>query len=141
MRTKMPNVSLGGEDDPAKRKDIIAYWRRFPANFFNEAMQKEVADVLRTVSSTSPEWTDALQGDAAAATGLVLRLKLPSRIGIKTDIAMTVLLRTAFENAGAAAVMSHMLQRMPLHQVDRTNLSTSWQVQNIWLKSRRRRAK
>jgi hypothetical protein len=59
-------------------------------------------------------------------------------MNLQIDMTMTVLLRAAFENAGAAAVMSHMLRRMPIHRVDRMNLSTSWMVHKIWLKSRRR---
>jgi hypothetical protein len=136
MSTKDPGVEPENEDD-GKSKEIISYWRHFPADAFDDTMQENVALILKDISSTSSEWRDALGGDAAAATGLALRLAPASRITLSIDMTMTVLLHAAFQNAGAAAVMSHMLQKMPLQEVDRMNLSTSWQMHKVWLKSRR----
>jgi hypothetical protein len=125
----------GGDDHwPA----TLSYWRRFAAESFNDALKTDVVDCVNRISSTIPEWRKAILGDAGAAVALALRIKAPTVIGVKLDLAMTVLLRTAFENAAAAFVMSHVLRKMPLDPRDRARLATSWLVYNIWLGNRPR---
>lgn len=46
-----------------------------------------------------------------------------------TDVTMTVLLSAAL--AGAALVLSHVLRQMPLDDVERRRLATSWLAHNI----------
>jgi hypothetical protein len=129
-------IAAGGGDN--KWPTTLSYWRRFAAESFDDALRADVLDCVNRISSTIPEWRNAILGDAGAAVALALRIKAPAVIGVKLDLAMTVLLRTAFENAAAALVMSHVLRKMPLDQHDRARLATSWLVYNIWLGSRPR---
>lgn len=119
----------------------LSYWRTFAAESFNERRRTEVAECIRSISATPPEWQAAIRGDAAAASGLVLRLSVPPRICARVDLAMTVLLNTAFGNAGAALVLSHALRRMPLDRRRRARLATSWLIHNVWLEHRGRRGR
>lgn len=118
---------------------VLSYWRTFAAEAFNKRRRAEVAECVRSISATPPDWQAALRGDAAAASGLVLLLKTPSCISLRVDLAMTILLNTALGNAGAALVLSHALRRMPLDRRRRTRLATSWLIHNVWLEHRGRR--
>jgi hypothetical protein len=119
----------------------LSYWRTLAAESFDDRRRAEVAECVRSITAAPPEWQAAVRGDAAAASGLVLRLKVPSRISARIDLAMTVLLNTAFENAGAALVLSHGLRRMPLNRRQRARLATSWLVHNVRLEHRNRRGR
>ena len=55
------------------------------------------------------------------------------------DLVMTLLLRTAIEDAAAATVLAHRRNAMPLAFKTRSKLATSWLVHCVWLGSRRRR--
>ena len=120
---------------------ILSYWRTFAAGSFDERRRAEIAECVRSSAAAAPEWQAAVRGGAAAASGLVLRLKTPSRISVRVDIAMTILLNTAFENAGAALVLSHGLRRMPLDPERRAGLATSWLVHIVCLEHRGRRGR
>lgn len=133
--TKQSIIAVNGDD---QWPTTLSYWRRFPAESFDDALKADVLDCVNRISSTIAEWRSAIHGDAGAAVALALRIKAPTVIGLKLDLAMTVLLRTAFENAAAAVVMSHVLRKMPLESHDRARLATSWLVHNIWLGSRPR---
>jgi hypothetical protein len=114
----------------------LSYWRTLAAESFDERRRAEVAECVRGISATPPEWRAALRGDAAAASGLVLRLNAPLRISARVDLALTILLNTAFGNAGAALVLSHALRRMPLDSRRRARLADSWLVHKVWLEQR-----
>jgi hypothetical protein len=114
----------------------LSYWRTLAAESFDERRRAEVTECVRGISATPPEWRAALRGDAAAASGLVLRLNTPLRISARVDLALTILLNTAFENAGAALVLSHALRRMPLDRRRRARLANSWMVHTVWLGQR-----
>jgi hypothetical protein len=128
---------VSGPPPSIRRKEPLSYWRRIGPDSFDEAMRAKLTKSLRDISPTSPKWRRALQGDVATACGLALKLKLPISMGIQTDIAMTLLLRVAVDNAAAALVMSHILRRVPLPSEDRARLSALWSVHQIWLESRR----
>jgi hypothetical protein len=130
MRTIDPKLRGKG---PSQAKDwtrTLSYWRTFAADSFDERARIDVAACVRRISSTIPSWHEAICGDAAAASGLVLRLGAPPRICARVDTAMTILLNTAFENAGAALVLSYALRRMPLDPHERARLAISWLVHN-----------
>jgi len=133
-----PSRPTGSHDDGWPT--VLSYWRTFAAEAFSKRRRAKVAECVRSISATPPEWQAAARGDAAAASGLVLRLETPTRISPRVDLAMTILLNTAFGNAGAALVLSHALRRMPLDRRRRTRLATSWLVHNVWLEHRRGRA-
>jgi hypothetical protein len=122
--------SKGSPSHPSRSQDggsptALSYWRLLGAESFDERLRAEVAACVAGITSTVPAWRRAIRGDPAAASGLVLRLKAPRRICTRVDLAMTVLLNAAFENAGAALVLSHALHRMPLDPRARARLATS----------------
>lgn len=122
-------------------QDALAFWREYPAEQFDGALKQQVHDCVRHISSTIDEWRAAVRGDAAAAINLALRMRMPAEINSRLDVTMTTLLATAFDNAAAASVMAHLLQRTPLDPIDRAGLSTSWRVHHIWCESRVRNAR
>jgi hypothetical protein len=130
--------SIVADDRDAKWPATLSYWRRIAAETFDDALKSDVHDCVGRISSTIPEWRNAIRGDAGAAVALVLRIKDPVIIGMKLDLAMTVLLRCAFDDAAAALVLGHTLRRMPLDPHDRARLATSWLVHNIWCNGRPR---
>jgi hypothetical protein len=119
-----------GESDTERALD---HWRTLSALDFGPAEIEEVETCVRSISSTMKDWRDAVRGDAAAAIRLVLAQKPPERITLKVDLAMTVLLCRAFDNAAAALVLSHKLRSMPLDRSHRNRLATSWLVRNLYL--------
>jgi hypothetical protein len=125
-----------GEDWPR----ALAYWRRLPAEAFEPELCEEVVSSVNRIASTIEEWRAAIDGDAGAAVGIALKLKVPTVITTSVDLTMTLLLRSAFEDAGAALVLSTRLQQMPLPPVERARLSASWRLHNIYLAWRARRS-
>jgi hypothetical protein len=119
---------------------VLSYWRTISAEAFDDATKAEVITFVRATTSTIPEWQRAISGDAGAAIGMVMHCKAPTSIGIKVDFPMTVLLSCAFDDPGAALLLSHKLRQMPLEAHLRTKLATSWQVANL-LSSLRRPAR
>jgi hypothetical protein len=119
----------------------LAYWREYPAEQLDGALQEDVRNCVRQISSTVDDWREAIRGDAAAAVKVALRIRMPAKINVRLDLAMTVLLAAAFEDAGAALVMAHLLNRAPLDPIDRAGLATSWLIHNIWCESRVRNAR
>jgi hypothetical protein len=112
---------------------VLRYWRIISAETFDDATKTEVITFVRATTSTIPEWQRATSGDAEAAIGLVMNCKAPASIGIKVDFPMTVLLSCAFDDPGAALMMSNKLGQMPLEARLRTKLATSWQVASLLL--------
>jgi len=116
---------------------VLHYWRTIPAEVFDDETKTEVIAFVRGTTSTIPEWQRAISGDAAAAIGMVMHCKAPTSIGIKVDFPMTVLLSYAFDDPGAALMLSNKLRQMPLEARLRTKLATSWQVANLLSSLRR----
>jgi hypothetical protein len=110
---------------------VLNYWRTIPAEAYDDATKSEVIAFVRATTSTIPEWQRAISGDAEAAIGMVVLCKAPTSLGVKVDFPMTVLLSCAFDDAGAALMLSHKLRQMPLETRLRTKLATSWQVANL----------
>lgn len=135
-KPRPPSNGADKEDWPA----VLSYWRTIAAEAFDDGRRAQVAECISRISSTSPEWQAAINGDAAVAAGLVLRLEPPPRISGGVDLVMTILLNTAFGDAGAALVLAHGLRKMPLDPRLRARLATSWLVHNVWLKHRNRRS-
>lgn len=107
-------------------------WRSVPAYRFHRDHRAAVNECMRRVSSTMDVWRLAIAGDAASAIGLALRMGIPERITIRTDLTMTVLLHNALHgSAGAALVLSNLIRRMPIDRVDRRRFATSWLAHNF----------
>ena len=119
----------------------LTYWRKLPSEAFEPELQDEVVSCVRRMASTAEDWRAAIDGDASAAVGIALNLKTPNVITASVDLIMTLVLRSAFEDAGAALVMATRLQQMPLPAVDRARLSASWRLHQIYLAWRAGRSK
>jgi hypothetical protein len=112
----------------------LLLWRTVPAHGFDFMRRAAVTDCMRRTSSTIDVWRKALGGDAASAMGMALRMEIPSEITARTDFVMTVLLHNALRgSAGAALVLSCLLRRMPIDDVLRRRLATSWLAHNMRL--------
>jgi hypothetical protein len=129
----------GHRGQPDDGEDALVYWRMLPANRFEAEAKKSLLACIKRISATSGEWRRAIRGDAAAAVSLALRLGAPSMVTYRVDLAMTLLLRAAIDDAAAATVMAHRLNAMPLNFKTRSKLATSWLLHCIWLDSRRQR--
>jgi hypothetical protein len=125
MQNEIPSGNGSCDTDRMARR-VLAYWRARPANSFDAVTRAEIDAVLRSLSSTSPEWRAAIAGDAAAAIGIVLRLRPSHPMCPLTDLVMTILLACAFKNAAAANVLSITLKKLPITCRNRLALSTSW---------------
>jgi len=130
-------MSKGAFDDEREVWPVVlAYWRSFPAEAFDDGLQDEIISCVRNITSTMADWKAAIEGDAAAACGLALKMPVPERISARVDLLMTVLLNCAFVNPAAAFVLANRLDQMPLPRRRRARLSTSWKVHNIYLARR-----
>jgi hypothetical protein len=137
--SKIDNGDRGRGDEAAGEPwpGVLNYWRTIPAEAFVDATKAEVITFVGSTTTTIPEWRRAISGDAEAAISMVMHCKVPTSIGIKVDFPMTVLLSGAFDDPGAALMLSHKLRQMPLEAHLRTKLATSWQVANLLSSLRR----
>lgn len=117
---------------------VFAYWRTISADCLAAPQVQLVQECASLISSTSEEWRRAVDGDAAAAVNLALRMGKPSAVTLRVDLVMTLLLRAACEDSAAALVMAHRLTSMPLDLRIRARLAASWLIHCVWLGSRRR---
>jgi anti-sigma factor RsiW len=128
-------------DESEAWQDALDFWRSYTAEMFNDALKEQVRDCVARTSSTIEEWRAAIRGDAASAIKIALGMRMPEEVNARLDLTMTVLLAAAFEDAVAASVMVQLLNKAPLDPIDRTGLSTSWMLHNIWCESRIRNAR
>jgi hypothetical protein len=132
------------DDDAAARRadeteawqEALSVWREYPAEMFDPELKQQVRDCVARIGSTADDWRAAIGGDSAAAVKVALRLRMPHEVDVRLDLAMTVLLSAAFEDAAAASVMAHLVNRAPLDPVDKTGIATSWLVHKILCESR-----
>jgi hypothetical protein len=114
--------------------NALRLWRTVPADGFGSDHRAAVAECIRRTSSTIEAWRAAIHGDAPSAICLALRMDRPSQLTARTDLTMTVLLNCALNgSAGAALVLSHALRQMPLDEVRKRRLATSWLANNLRL--------
>ncbi|MBC9879929.1 hypothetical protein G8O24_21545 [Bradyrhizobium sp. INPA01-394B] len=104
----------------------MSYWRSLPAQAFDTPQRADVHELLRSLSSTSPEWRAAIAGDAPSAIGIALRFWPLHTVCPITDVVMTILLAAALKDAAAASVLSTSLKQIPISHRRRTTLSKSW---------------
>ncbi|MDA9457677.1 hypothetical protein [Bradyrhizobium sp. CCBAU 21360] len=124
----------------SERHRALSYWRKLPCEAFELEMQDEVLSCVAQMASTFDDLQRAIDGDATAAIDIALKLDTPGVITASVDLTMTVLLRSAFEDAGAAMALSTKLLQMPLPAVDRAKLAASWRLHNVYLTWRSRRS-
>jgi hypothetical protein len=104
----------------------LSLWRTHGAAALGEQHRADLAACVAGILSTDANWNAAASGSVPAACGLALRLGSPDRIGLRVDMVMTVLLASALHNSTAAAVLAHVLGRMPIDPRTRAALASSW---------------
>ncbi|QOZ06679.1 hypothetical protein [Bradyrhizobium sp. CCBAU 51765] len=122
--------------EPADWHEALSHWRDHSAEMFNDRLKSEVRSCVERIHSTTEDWRAAIDGDPAAAVKVALRLQMPDAINVRLDLAMTVLMAAAFDDAGAAAVLAVLVESAPLDLAERTAIATSWRVHKIWCESR-----
>jgi hypothetical protein len=127
-----------GENNRGPAEDMawseaLSWWRCLPADAFDDARKARLAQCVGRISSTIEVWRKAIGGDAAAAVNIALFMRSPAAVTPRLDLAMTVLLRCALDNPGAAFVLSVLIRRMPLEDGHKNRIATSWLVHNLLL--------
>lgn len=128
---------------PFKAEDTspLAWWRRLPSQAFGEPERLHLRATLEQLNVLHAEHDlmAALKGDAAAAIEVTFTLMPMSEISLRTDMAMTALLRCAREsNASASLVLAQALGLTNLGHRYAIELATSW-LSYGWLCSENRR--
>ncbi|WLB23884.1 hypothetical protein [Bradyrhizobium japonicum] len=116
---------------PFKAEDgsPLAWWRMLPSQAFGEPDRLHLRATLEQLNVLHAEHDlmVALKGDAAAAIEVTFTLMPMSEISLKTDIAMTALLRCAREgNAAACLVLAQVLGLTDLDHPYARELANSW---------------
>ena len=133
-RGREAGMDVAADSGCSERPGALLLWRTVPAHGFDSMRRTAVTDCMRRTSSTIDVWRKAVGGDAASAMGLALRMEIPAEVTARTDFVMTVLLHNALRGStGAALVLSHLLRRMPIDDVLRRRLATSWLAHNMRL--------
>jgi hypothetical protein len=112
----------------------LAWWRRLPSDSFHDSERFLVLATLKQISVLHAEEcvATALGGDPAAAIGVAFSLMPMEEINLRTDIAMTALLRCALDrNAAAALVLAQVLGLSDLGHPFATELAASWYTHGL----------
>jgi hypothetical protein len=116
---------------PFKAEDgsPLAWWRRLPSQAFGEPERFHLRATLEQINVLHAEHdlAAAIKGDAAAAIDVAFTLMPMTEFSLRTDIAMTALLRCAREsNASASLVLAQVLGLTDVGHPYATELATSW---------------
>lgn len=116
-----------------KADDIspLAWWRTLPEEAFRDAERLLLLATLEQIEMLhgGDDFAAALKGDAAAAIGVAFTLMPIEEMTLKTDIAMTALLRCVLEHKAAAAlVLAQVLGLTDLGHSHAVELASSWLV-------------
>ncbi|MCK1414841.1 hypothetical protein IVB55_18045 [Bradyrhizobium sp. CW4] len=113
----------------AEHSSPLAWWRKLPSQAFGEPERLHLRATLEQINvlHAEHELVAALKGDAAAAIEVTFTLMPISEISLRTDIAMTALLRCALErNAAASLVLAQVLGLTDLGHPYAEELATAW---------------
>jgi hypothetical protein len=113
---------------PATRP--LTWWRTMRAEAFDAPTAAVMRETISTIAIIDePTWRAAANGDAAAATGLALRLHPERAAPLAFDLVMTALAACAADgNATACLVMSRVLRRRRGAGKKEARIATSWLV-------------
>jgi hypothetical protein len=91
----------------AEGSSPLVWWRTLPSEAFGEAERLHLHTTLGQINvlHSDDEFAAALKGDPSAAIGIALTLMPIEEVTLKTDIAMTTLLRCVLEHDAAAALV------------------------------------
>ena len=111
----------------------LEWWRTMPADHLIGSDLHQLRTIMTKVAVLKDhEWTSALQGDAAASIAIAISAMPIDQVTHKVDLAMSALALCALDgSAGAALVLSHILQRAVLDHPFGRELSSSWLALNL----------
>jgi hypothetical protein len=107
----------------------LAWWRRLPSGVFGEPERLHLRATLEQINVLHAEHDlmAAVKGEAAAAIEVTFTLMPMTEFSLRTDIAMTALLRCALKsNASASLVLAQVLGLTDVGHPYATELATSW---------------
>jgi hypothetical protein len=119
--------------DPVRKQQTrspLAWWRTMKAETFDATTAVVMREAISTIAIIDePTWRAAANGDAAAATGLALRLHPDRATPLAFDLVMTAVAACAAEgNATACLVMSRVVPRRRGAGTKDARIATSWLV-------------
>jgi hypothetical protein len=119
----------------------LVWWRTMKAETFDTTTAVVMREAISTIAIIDePMWRAAANGDAAAATGLALRLHPDRATPIAFDLVMTTVAACAAEgNATACLVMSRVVRRRGGAGKKEARIATSWLVRTFAAALDRRR--
>jgi hypothetical protein len=122
--------------DAARKQQALsplAWWRTMKAETFDATTAVVMREAISTIAIIGePMWRAAANGDAAAATGLALRLHPDRATPIAFDLVMTAVVACAAEgNAAACLVMSRVVRRRRGAGKREARIATSWLVRTF----------
>jgi hypothetical protein len=108
----------------------LAWWRTMKAETFDAATAVVMREAISTIAIIDePTWRAAADGNAAAATGLALRLHPDRATPLAFDLVMTAVAACAAEgDATACLVMSRVVPRRRGTGKKEARIATSWLV-------------
>jgi hypothetical protein len=111
----------------------LAWWRTMRAEAFDAPTAVVMREAISTIATIDePTWRAAANGDAAAATGLALRLHPDRATPLAFDLVMTAVAACAAEgDATACLVMSRVLRRRRGAGKKEARIATSWVVRTF----------
>lgn len=132
------------ERDKARKQQALsplAWWRTLKAETFDATTAVAMREAISTIAIIDePTWRAAANGDAAAATGLALRLQPDRATPLAFDLVMTAVAACAAEgDATACLVMSRVLRRRRGAGKKEARIATSWLVRTFAAALDRRR--
>jgi hypothetical protein len=127
-------AALGSERPwPFRADDIspLAWWRTLPSDALGDAERLLLLATLEQIDvlHADDDFAAALKGDPSAAIGVAFTLMPIDEMSLRTDIAMTALLRCALErNAAAALVLAQVTGLTDLGHPYAIEIAGSWLV-------------
>lgn len=132
----MPTVAGSGGTSPSPKPaaggdrlgSLLQWWRTVPVTALSGNLLEEATRTLsRFAVLGEPDWRAAVAGEATAAVGIALRATKDAEAPTSlVDLAMTALLRPAYDgNPGAALVMASIIKRMVVG-AEGQMLATEW---------------
>lgn len=126
----MPRRAAREAAHETQKLSPLAWWRTMKAETFDAATAVVMREAISTIAIIDePTWRAAADGNAAAATGLALRLHPDRATPLAFDLVMTAVAACAAEgDATACLVMSRVVPRRRGTGKKEARIATSWLV-------------
>jgi hypothetical protein len=133
LAAQAPMTAALGSSRPwpirAEDNSPLAWWRTLPSEAIGEAERFQLCATLKQINLLhgDDDFAAALKGDSSAAIGVAFTLMPIDEMSLRTDIAMSALLRCAVErNAAAALVLAQIAGLTDLGHPYAIEIAASW---------------